>query len=85
MERKNNVTDGAVDTWMPMSILATMGILVFPCGSAGKESTWKVGHLDSIPGLEDPLENGTAAHCSILAWRIPWTVQSMGSQKVRHN
>ena len=22
-------------------------------------------------GLEDPLEEGTATHCSILAWRIP--------------
>ena len=25
-------------------------------------------------GWEDPLEKGTAAHFSILAWRIPWTV-----------
>ena len=25
-------------------------------------------------GGEDPLEKGTATHCSILAWRIPWTV-----------
>ena len=24
-------------------------------------------------GWEDPLEEGTAAHSSILAWRIPWT------------
>ena len=24
-------------------------------------------------GWEDPLEKGTAAHCSILPWRIPWT------------
>ena len=24
-------------------------------------------------GWEDPLENGMAAHSSILAWRIPWT------------
>ena len=23
---------------------------------------------------EDPLEKGKATHCSILAWRIPWTV-----------
>ena len=23
---------------------------------------------------EDPLEKGKAAHCSILTWRIPWTV-----------
>ena len=27
-------------------------------------------------GWEDPLENGKATHSSILAWRIPWTVQS---------
>ena len=26
------------------------------------------------PGWEDPLEKGKAAHSSILAWRIPWTV-----------
>ena len=25
-------------------------------------------------GWEDPLEKGMAAHSSILAWRIPWTV-----------
>ena len=24
-------------------------------------------------GWEDPLEKGTATHCNILAWRIPWT------------
>ena len=25
-------------------------------------------------GWEDPLEKRKATHCSILAWRIPWTV-----------
>ena len=40
--------------------------------------------------LEDPLEKEMAAQSSILAWKIPWTVepgklQSMGSQTVRHN
>ena len=33
-------------------------------------------------GWEDPLEKGKATHSSILAWRIPWTVYSMGSQRV---
>ena len=33
---------------------------------------------------EDPLK-GMATHCSILAWRIPQNIQSMGSQRVRHN
>ena len=36
-------------------------------------------------GQKDPLEKETATHSSILAWRIPWTVepgrlQSRGSQ-----
>jgi len=29
-------------------------------------------------GWEDLLEKGKATHSSILAWRIPWTIQSMG-------
>ena len=37
--------------------------------------TW-VGSLS----WEDPLETGKATHCSMLAWRIPWTVQSMRLQ-----
>ena len=32
-------------------------------------------------GCEDPLEKGMATHSSILAWRIPWTVQSIGLKK----
>ena len=42
----------------------------------------------SIPGSEDPLEEEVTTHCSILAWRIPWTEEpgrSTGSQRVRHN
>ena len=38
-------------------------------------------------GWEDPLEEGMAIPCSILAWRIPWIeepdrLQSVGSQGV---
>ena len=45
-----------------------------------KTQVWSLGH-------EDPLEEGTATHSSILAWRIPWTeetggLQSIGSQRV---
>ena len=41
-------------------------------------------------GWEDPLEKARAMHSSILAWRSPWTdepgrLQSMGSQRVRHD
>ena len=46
---------------------------------AGKE-TW----VRSL-GQEDLLKKGKATHASILAWRIPWTVKSMGSQRVAHD
>ena len=46
----------------------------FPCGSAGKESAFNAGDLGSIPGLGRSPEKRKAAHSSILAWRIPWTV-----------
>ena len=36
-------------------------------------------------GWEDPLEKGKATHSSILAWRIPWTVLSIGSQRIGHD
>ena len=41
-------------------------------------------------GQEDLLEKEMATHSSILAWKIPWMeepggLQSMGSQRVRHN
>ena len=49
---------------------------------------WKT-RVQSL-GWEDPLEEGMATHSSILAWEIPWTeepdgLQSMGSQRVRHD
>ena len=36
-------------------------------------------------GWEDPLEKVKATHSSILAWTIPWIVQSMESQRVRRD
>ena len=62
----------------------------FPGGSDGKESTCNVGDPVQSLGWEGPLEKGRATHSSILAWRIPWTeepggLQSMGSQRVRHD
>ena len=33
-------------------------------------------------GWEDPLEKGKATHSGILAWRIPWSIQSLESQRV---
>ena len=64
--------------------------LGFPDGSDGKESTCSAEDLGvQSLGWEDPLDKGTG-YLSILAWRIPWTeepgrLQSMGSQRVRHD
>ena len=33
-------------------------------------------------GQEDPLEEGTATHSSVLAWRIPWTEEPGGLQPI---
>ena len=48
------------------------------------------GTLVQLLGQEDPLEKEIATHSSMLAWKIPWTeepggLQSMGSQRVRHD
>ena len=36
------------------------------------------GDAGSIPGQDDPLEEGMATHSSILAWRVPWTEEPAG-------
>ena len=36
-------------------------------------------------GREEPLEKGKATHSSVLAWRIPRTVQSTGMQRVGYD
>ena len=55
-------------------------------GSAGKESACNAGDLGSTLGLgRSPGEVYWSIHSSILAWRVPWTVLSMGSQRVGHD
>ena len=49
------------------------------------QETW----IQSL-GQEDLLEKEMATHSSILAWKIPWMeepgrLQSVGSQRVRHD
>ena len=48
------------------------------------------GDTRAIPGSGKSLEKEMAAHSSILVWGIPSTeepggIQSMGSQRVRHD
>ena len=62
----------------------------FPGSSDGKslpliQKTWVLSL-----GQEDPLEKEMATHSSILVWKIQWMeepggLQSMGSQRVRHD
>ena len=60
--------------------------------SSGNSFTWDslvTQLVKNPPAIQEPwvrsLGWGTATHCSILAWRIPWTVSSKGSQRVRHD
>ena len=65
----------------------------FPGGSddtATACNAGAAGYMGSIPGSGKSLEEEMATHCSILAWKIPWTeepgaLQSMGSLRVRHD
>ena len=62
----------------------------FPDGSEGKASVCNAGDPGSIPGSGRSPGEGMATHSSTIAWKIPWTeepgrLQSVGSQRVRHN
>ena len=81
---KESACNAGDPTWIPGSgicwqrdRLPTLVFSGFPCGSAGKESACNVGDLGLIPGEGKgyPLQYS-------LAWRILWTVKSVGSQRV---
>ena len=62
----------------------------FPGGSDGKASDYNVGSQGSIPRSGRSPGEGMAAHSSTIAWKIPrkekpGRLQSMGSQRVRHD
>ena len=85
------------EKWMNQRLRFVKGMLqtggCFPDGANDKEPACQCRrHETWVPSLgqEDPLEEGMATHSSILAWRIPRTVepgglQSMGSHRVRHD
>ena len=57
-----------------------------PGGAVVKNLLASAGSL----GHKDPLEKEMVTHSSILAWKIPWAeepggLQSMGSERVRHD
>ena len=67
-----------------LSLIIRLGLWVsryFPGGSAVKNppATWKTWEMRIRSlGREDALEEGTATHCSVLAWRVPWTEEPGG-------
>ena len=56
----------------------------FPSDSDGKESARNAGDPGSIPGSGRSLgeQNGYTTHYSILAWRIPWTEETVELQSI---
>ena len=57
-------------------IIIKVGIMIdlgFPGGSVVKNLPANPGDVGSIPGWGRSLEREMATHCSILAWKIPWT------------
>jgi len=60
--------------------------LGFPSGTSGKERACQCRRYERHGfhplGLEDPLEDGMAAHSSILAWRTPQTEEPGGLHRV---
>ena len=81
------VLAGEVFTTEPPEKPSTSSLVqIFSCYQSPAMQEAQVQFL----GQEDSLEKGMATHSSILAWRIPWTeepggLQSMGSQRIRHD
>ena len=62
-------------------------LLQWPSGKESAYDAGDIGDVSSIPGWQDPLEEGMTTHSSILTWKIPRTEElgglwSMGSQKL---
>ena len=88
-----NTTDYCTHTLYPATLLSFIVLTDFYASLVAqlikklpaRQETW----VQSL-GQKDLLEKEMATHSSVLAWRIPWTeepgrLQSMGSQRVRHN
>ena len=68
-----------------VQLLCTLFLFLFPGGSIGKESACSAGDPGSIPGLEDLLVKEMTVHSSVRAWRIQWTEEPVGLQRIGHS
>ena len=74
--------------------ISTKHKLHLPTGSLVAQTVKRLSTMQETRvrslGWEDPMEKEMAIHSSTIAWKIPWTeepgrLQSMGSQRVRHD
>ena len=90
MVGKESTCNGGDPDWIPGMGRSTGEGIGYPLQYSGASLiAWLVKNppaMQETPGgflgWEDSLKKGKATHSSILAWRIPWTIQSMGSQRV---
>ena len=66
-----NLSGSLFVDWFPVFVASLVAQLVKNLPVMQETWVWFLGR-------EDPLEKGTATHSSDLAWRILWTVSSMG-------
>ena len=72
--------EGSVLSWLSTAAFIPQIVAQLVKNPPAMRETW----VRSL-GWEGPLEKGKATHSSMLAWKIPWTVRSTGSQKVGHD
>ena len=83
-EFQKNITSASLIRRKPLTVWTSLVVQTVKSLPTMQETwVWSLG-------WEEPLEKETATHSSTLAWKIPWTeepgrLQSMGSQRVRHN
>ena len=80
-----SISNSVFSNLSPLMLFGDSLVAQMVKNSPAMQETW----VRSL-GWEDPLEEGMATHCSVLAWRIPWMEESGGlrfmeSQRVGHN
>ena len=86
-------TATVMPTWVEKPVTAHLSLLALVASLAAQTvkylpAMWETW-VQSL-GWEDPLEKEMATHSSTLPWKTPWKkepggLQSMGSQRVRHD
>ena len=92
MKSTNFRLDYKLQQWLAKALrLKSEPLMGFPSEASGKEPACQCMKRKRCGSLsqKDPLEEETATHFSILAWRLPQTegpgeLQSIGLQRVGH-